>query len=303
MNLYSFAVRKKGGKKFVPLKEQHELAFLDYMVGMFNNQQELMYFLSIDSEKYDCVKIMQCDIKTILPITFATDLATIANDMIILPMEHDFDGIAENYYDGYSIYFHDLDLIDYIIYELKRWLDISDQDEKINETITQMRTLLKKVKRKYKRVSTIEPSEEFWNDEMETIKEEDEDKYNSFADEFRTLYKTIRDLYVKLREDGYLNGRTKSRTVPHETGRKLLKDLKARRKYNAMYKGLSRNIIALQEQYVLRDMFINMMAGNEEAFKAWEALDDKTKEEYAPMLDYVRLVRGNAKKLGTLVDK
>ena len=303
MNLYSFAVRKKGEEKYVPLKEKHELAFLDYMVGMFNHQKELMYFLGIDSEKYDSVQIMERDTKTILPIISATDLARIADYMLNFPMEYDFAGIAEDYYDGYSVYFHDLEQIKFIIYDLESWLGISDQDEKIKEIIAQMRALLRKVKRKYKRLSTYEPSEEFWDDEMEVIKEEDEEKYNSYAKEFIDLYKEIRDLYVKLREDCYLMGQTKIRTVPHETGRKMLKDVKAKRKYNAMYRGLSRNIIALQEQYTLREMFINMMAGSEEAFKAWEALDDKTKEEYAPMLEYVGFVRGKAKKLGTRVDK
>ena len=59
-------------------------------------------------------------------------------------------------------------------------------------------------------------------------------------------------------------------------------------------------MINLQERYTLRDMFINMMAVAGEANKAFEALDDDLKEKYAPMIEYIKMVRGNAKKLGTI---
>jgi len=279
MALYSFCVRKKGTNNYIRANMRHELSFLDFFAMKFNNKRELMQFLGADLNKYDDIAITYQNNHEakFLPIYFdAIHLDQITSAMINLDAIDNYESI----YEALAVAYKNPSVL-----KIKEVPIIKTVDEIVGRIAYENR-----------------PTLAFRNNRMnqKALEYYENGRNEMFRVELMKSYLNIRKAYMSLRENGQITSKKVLKKVPNVTMQTIYDN----------YQNRMTNIFKYQKAYETfklikttpyEDVLIQrIIEGDDDAYDELMQTDLERIEKLKPILDFIKSLRGNAKKIGTI---
>ncbi len=271
MASYSFCVRDKKTGEYIRDTRNHELAFLDFFATRFNNQEELMRFLGVDTSLYDDISIgyMSNHELRILPIFFdAPELEAIVREMVTIssleeyPSIYDAIAVAYNFPKGVQVASRvpECDASGKILLRLQ----IEDMPTKALKAGLLHQKAHEFITKGYRRV---------------------------FNDEMNSSYLSVRKAYMAIRNENYINGNHIMKPGSNMTMEELVD--RHNSETMSIYQILERVELTPYEERLVTRVLNN---DDEEAYEELMASNVERLKYLSPVLAYLSKARGKERK-------